>query len=201
MPSTHVLQAGAQRRPRHDPRRLQPQGVRDDRERVCRDSRPVRRGRQGLSFPHVRVWGGDASRARERERNAHVSQKHVHTHVSHTLCHSYGSVHVSLCCLLLSILAPGLLWRCASSPTPPTRVAGRETREPRDDTSPRVPPLPSGSPRSRKIYILNTKSHWDATTIIRSRATIPARSHEQFPTAQGSLNSRCQTPAPPASPA
>ena len=147
------------------------------------------------------VGGRCKSRARERERNAHVSQKHVHTHVSHTLCHSYGSVHVSLCCLLLSILAPGLLWRCASSPTPPTRVAGRETREPRDDTSPRVPPLPSGSPRSRKIYILNTKSHWDATTIIRSRATIPARSHEQFPTAQGSLNSRCQTPAPPASPA
>ena len=213
MPSTHVLQAGAQRRPRHDPRRLQPQGLRDDRERVCRDSRPVRRGRQGLSFPQVRVWGGDASRARARENGTRTSHRSTFIHTSHTLCVTHT---VACMCLCVVCCSASLLLVCSGvaprAPRPPPEWP-RDAREmtPHVSTHIECPrgrgradarsPLPSGSPHSRKIYILNTKSHWDATTIIRSRATIPARSHEQFPTAQGSLNSRCQTPAPPASPA
>ena len=84
MPSTRVLQAGAQRRPRHDPRRLQPQGLRDDREWVCRDSRPVRRDRQGLKLSPSQGVGGAMQVERESERTEHALLRSTFIHTSHT---------------------------------------------------------------------------------------------------------------------
>ena len=121
---------------------------------------------------------------------------HCVTHTS-TTPYSHGSVHVSLCCLF----APGLLWRsqprasfpwawtCARAGGRRDReswrrhryhtVAHREHRQLSAATLPRPGPASSASRKNYNIY--NTKSHLDAATIIRSRATIPARSHEHVP--------------------
>ena len=146
--------------------------------------------------PSQGVGGRCKSRARERERNAHVSQKHVLIHTSHTLCQAslIGSVHVSCCVVCCSasllLVCSGVAPR-APRPPPEWPRDAREmtplrvpfpravTRETRHGACPRS--LRGVPGHSRNIYILNTKSHWDATTIIRSRATIPARSHEHVP--------------------